>query len=184
ERRAAIAAATDACRATMDAFAAAGLPCDVVTGAGTGTFEFEAASGVYTELQCGSYAFMDADYGRNLDHDGRPIAAFEQALFVWSTVMSVPARDRAVCDAGLKAIAFDSGPPLVAGRDGIEYAGPSDEHGTLRVAATNKPPRLGEKIRLIPGHCDPTVNLHDWYVGIRDGRVEAVWPIAARGAMT
>ncbi|MGE0254061.1 MAG: DSD1 family PLP-dependent enzyme [Alphaproteobacteria bacterium] len=183
ERRAAIAAATDACRETMAAFAAAGLPCAVVTGAGTGTFEFEAASGVYTELQCGSYAFMDVDYGRNLDRSGQPVAAFEQALFVWSTVMSVPARDRAVCDAGLKAIAFDSGPPLVAGRDGLDYAGPSDEHGTLRVAPTNRPPVLGEKIRLVPGHCDPTVNLHDWLVGVRAGRVETVWPVTARGAM-
>jgi len=184
ERRAAIAAATAACEETKAAFAAAGLPCAVVTGAGTGSFEFEAASGVYTELQCGSYAFMDVDYGRNLDREGNPFRAFEQALFVYATVMSVPARDRAVCDAGLKAIAFDSGPPLLADREGIDYAGPSDEHGTLRVAETNRPLRLGEKIRLIPGHCDPTVNLHDWYVGIREGRVEAVWPIAARGAMT
>src|ERR1700736_5291401 len=73
--------------------------------------EFEAASGVYTELQCGSYIFMDADYGRNLDHDGEPTKAFEPSLFVWATVMSRPTEDRAIFGAGLKARAFESGPP-------------------------------------------------------------------------
>jgi hypothetical protein len=82
----------------------------VRTGAGTGTFEFESASGVYTELQCGSYIFMDADYGRNLDRDGAPTKAFEPSLFVWATVMGRPTEDRAIVDAGLKALAFDSGP--------------------------------------------------------------------------
>ena len=90
-----------------------GIDCPTITGAGTGSFEFEAASGVYTELQCGSYIFMDADYGRNRDRDGAPTKAFEPSLFVWATVMSRPAEDRAIVDAGLKALAFDSGPPLV-----------------------------------------------------------------------
>jgi hypothetical protein len=81
--------------------------------AGAGTFEFETASGVYTELQCGSYIFMDADCGRNLDRDGAPTKAFEPSLFIWATVMSRPTADRAIVDAGLKALAFDSGPPLV-----------------------------------------------------------------------
>ena len=72
----------------------------IVTGAGTGSFEFETASGVYTELQCGSYIFMDADYGRNRDHDGAPTKAFEPSLFVWATVMSRPAEDRDIVDAG------------------------------------------------------------------------------------
>jgi D-serine deaminase-like pyridoxal phosphate-dependent protein len=84
-----------------------------VTGAGTGSFEFEAASGIYIELQCGSYIFMDADYGWNRDRDGEQNKAFEPSLFVWATVMSRPAGDRAIVDAGLKALAFDSGPPLV-----------------------------------------------------------------------
>ena len=145
------------------------IPGPTVTGAGTGSFEFETASGVYTELQCGSYIFMDADYGRNLDHDGAPTKAFEPSLFVWATVMSRPTEDRAIVDAGLKALAFDSGPPLVC-----------DEHGRLAVAAATNRLGLGDKIRLIPGHCDPTVNLHDWYVCIRGGRVEPLWPITAR----
>jgi 3-hydroxy-D-aspartate aldolase len=86
-----------------------GIACPTVTGAGTGSFEFEAASGVYTELQCGSYIFMDADYGRNRDRDGEPTKAFEPSLFVWATVMSRPAEDRAIVDAGLRALAFDRG---------------------------------------------------------------------------
>ena len=98
---------------TRDLLGQHGIACDNITGAGTGTFEFEAGSGVYTELQCGSYIFMDADYGRNLDRDGAPIRAFEPSLFVWATVMSRPTDDRAIVDAGLKALAFDSGPPTV-----------------------------------------------------------------------
>jgi 3-hydroxy-D-aspartate aldolase len=73
-----------------------GIECPNVTGAGTGTFEFESASGVYSELQCCSYIFMDADYGRNLDRDGAPTKAFEPSLFVWATVMSRPTEDGAL----------------------------------------------------------------------------------------
>jgi 3-hydroxy-D-aspartate aldolase len=83
---------------TRDLLARDGIACPTVTGAGT--FEFESASGVYTELQCGSYIFMDADYGRNLDHDGAPTKAFEPSLFVWATVMNRPAEDHAIVDAG------------------------------------------------------------------------------------
>ena len=115
-------------------------------------------SGVYTELQCGSYIFMDADYGRNRDRDGAPTKAFEPSLFVWATVMSRPAEDRAIVDAGLKALAFDSGPPLVCDEPAATYERASDEHGRLAVAAGTNRLGLGDKIRLIPGHCDPTVN--------------------------
>jgi 3-hydroxy-D-aspartate aldolase len=106
--------------------------CPSATGAGTGSLEFEAASGLYTELQCGSYIFMDADFGKNRDHDGKPNKAFEPSLYVWATVMSRPAGDRAIVDACLKALAFDSGPEAAA------YERASDEHGRLAVsAATN-----------------------------------------------
>ncbi|MBS0325079.1 MAG: DSD1 family PLP-dependent enzyme, partial [Proteobacteria bacterium] len=98
-------------------------------------------------------------------------------------VMSVPARERAVVDAGLKAFSFDSGPPLVHGHRGVVYAKASDEHGVLDVAADAAPMTLGERVRLVPGHCDPTVNLYDFIVGVRAGRVESVWPIEARGAL-
>jgi D-serine deaminase-like pyridoxal phosphate-dependent protein len=108
-------------------------------GAGTGSFEFEAASGVYTELQCGSYIFMDADYGRNRDHDGAPPNAFEPSLFVWATVMSRPTDDRAIDDAGLKALAFDSGPPLVCD----EPAAPTSAPPTSTAASPYRPPPTG-----------------------------------------
>jgi D-serine deaminase-like pyridoxal phosphate-dependent protein len=104
-----------------------------ITDAGTGTFEFETASGVY-----GSYIFMDADYGRNLHRDGTRTKAFEPSLFVWATVMSRPADDRAIVDAGLKALAFDSGPPLTCGKLAATHDRASDEHGGLAVAGRNR----------------------------------------------
>jgi 3-hydroxy-D-aspartate aldolase len=183
ERREAIAGAADKAGRTRDLLARHGIECPVVTGAGTGTFEFETASGVYTELQCGSYIFMDADYGRNQDRDGGPTKAFEPSLFVWATVMSRPTEDRAIVDAGLKALAFDSGPPLVCDEPAATYERASDEHGRLGISGATNRLGLGDKIRLVPGHCDPTVNLYDWYVAIRDNRVEQLWPITARGAV-
>lgn len=182
ERRQAIASAVEKAAATRDLLSANGIACDNITGAGTGTFEFEAGSGVYTELQCGSYVFMDADYGRNLDRDGKMTDAFEHSLFVWATVMSRPNDERAIVDAGLKALAFDSGPPTVWDEPAATYERASDEHGRLAIGATNRL-KLGDKVRLVPGHCDPTVNLYDWYVGIRGDRVESVWSITARGAV-
>jgi D-serine deaminase-like pyridoxal phosphate-dependent protein len=183
ERRQAIAQAAEKAGSTRELLEKNGIPCPVVTGAGTGSFEFETASGVYTELQCGSYIFMDADYARNLDPDGAPTKAFEPSLFVWATVMSRPAEERAIVDAGLKALAFDSGPPLVWDEPAATYERASDEHGRLAVTTATNRLHIGDKIRLVPGHCDPTVNLYDWYVCIRKNRVEAIWPITARGAM-
>jgi len=187
ERKAAIGKATEITRQAVEMLAGAGLECRTVGGAGTGTFELEAASGVWNELQAGSYIFMDADYSRNRGEDGGPFETFEHALFVLSTVMSLPAAKRAVLDAGLKALAFDSGPPRLHGRAGLSYEGASDEHGKLSIGDANEKLALGDKLLLVPGHCDPTVNLHDWYVGVRgmgwEGAfVEAVWPVAARGA--
>ena len=95
---------------------------------------------------------------------------------------SRPAQERAIVDAGLKALAFDSGPPLVWDEPAATYERASDEHGRLAVASATNRLHVGDKIRLVPGHCDPTVNLYDWYVGIRHDRVEALWPITARGA--
>jgi D-serine deaminase-like pyridoxal phosphate-dependent protein len=179
ERRGAIAQAVEKAGRTRRLIEDEGLACDIVTGAGTGTFLYEGTSGVYDELQPGSYVFMDADYNRNR-WDGFP--AFAQSLYIYTTVMSAPAPERVVVDAGLKAHSFDSGLPEVVGWPGVEYARPSDEHGVLKVAPGAQAPRLGEKLRLVPGHCDPTVNLYDWLVCYRGERVEAVWPVSARGA--
>jgi D-serine deaminase-like pyridoxal phosphate-dependent protein len=141
----------------------------------------EVETGAWDEIQPGSYIFMDADYARN--EWAAPLPRFEHALFVLSTVMSRPAADRAVLDAGLKASSVDSGMPTVWQRAGLSYARASDEHGVVTIAPGAQAPALGDKLWLVPGHCDPTVNLYDWYVCVRGGRVEALWPISARGAV-
>ena len=183
-RRKAIEQATDLARESKALIEAAGIPCPRITGAGTGSFGFEAASGLYTELQCGSYVFMDADYNRNLDRSGNAAPEFEQSLYIWATIMSRPTADRAIVDAGLKAFSVDSGMPVLPDFPDVALARASDEHGRLDLKGDVEGLDIGEKIRLIPGHCDPTVNLHDWYVGIRRQRVECIWPVAARGALT
>ncbi len=180
-RRDAIARAVGQVQTTTRMLAAAGIPCDCVTGAGTGSYMFEAASAVYHELQAGSYIFMDADYARN-EWTESGIPQFEHSLFVWTTVMSAPAPDRAVVDAGLKASSVDSGMPRVADYSDVDYVKASDEHGVLQLKGATRF-SIGDKLKLIPGHCDPTVNLYDWYVCVRGGRVEALWPITARGAV-
>ncbi|HID67451.1 MAG TPA: DSD1 family PLP-dependent enzyme [Roseibacterium sp.] len=158
-----------------------GLECDIVGGGGTGSYYFETASKVYNELQCGSYAFMDADYGRILDENGKRIddGEWESALFILTTVMSHSKADKAIVDAGLKAQSVDSGLPTIYGRDDVEYLKCSDEHGV--VADPNGALKVNDKLHLVPGHCDPTCNVHDWYVGVRNGVVETVWPVSARG---
>ncbi|MBX7103337.1 MAG: DSD1 family PLP-dependent enzyme [Gemmataceae bacterium] len=180
DRRAAIEASVMLTRQTVGHLKAAGFNSPTVTGAGTGTYELELASGIYNELQAGSYVFMDVDYAKV---EGSP-HEFEHALFVLCQVMSRPTPDRAVVDAGLKAHSVDSGLPRVHGRPDIEFVGASDEHGTLKLRDPAAAPALGDLLRLIPGHCDPTVNLYDWYVCIRKNKVEALWPIIARGAIT
>jgi D-serine deaminase-like pyridoxal phosphate-dependent protein len=184
ERRTLIGAAIDGARRTVEQLRQQGLDCPIVGGAGTGSFQIEAASGVYTEMQAGSYVFMDADYARNMDEDGKPVSTFRHSLFVLSTVMSAPHVGLAVLDAGHKAATIDSGMPTVWNRPDVRYVSASDEHGKLEVASETAMPKLGEKLRLVPGHVDPTVDRYDWYVGVRAGRVECVWPVAARGAMT
>ncbi|MDX2204248.1 MAG: DSD1 family PLP-dependent enzyme [Hyphomicrobiaceae bacterium] len=186
ERCAAIDGAVAAVRATQAELAKLGLEARTIAGAGTGTFELETASGVYNELQPGSYVFMDADYARNRTADGAPVDTFEHALFVLATVMSAPAPERRILDAGHKALPVDSGMAVPWQLAGATYGRPSDEHGVLDVTACASPPARGHKVLLVPAHCDPTVNLHDWYVGMRGmaggGVVETVWPVAARGA--
>lgn len=186
ERQAAIARSAGLLRSTLRMLGQAGLAPPLVTGAGTGTFGNEAASGLWGELQAGSYLFMDADYLANEPAPGQPV--FEPALFVKSQVISVAAT-HAVCDAGHKSHAIDSGlpavlalpgqPPLAVGNGGDEHAilRPQGEGGSL--------PALGDAVWLIPGHCDPTVNLHERMLvvagGLAHGRVEAVVPVLGRG---
>ena len=158
-----------------------GLMCTIVSGAGTGTFQLEAASGIFTEIQAGTYCFMDAAYMALKTHDGKPAVPFYNALFVLSTIMSAARQGTVICDAGHKSSAIDSGLPKLYGIAGADYVCCNDEHGIIND--TNGILDLKDKIRLIPGHCDPTCNLHDYLIGIRNGIVETVWPITARGKL-
>jgi 3-hydroxy-D-aspartate aldolase len=188
ERARLIAAAHARVVETQRALAAIGLKAATITGAGTGSYQLEAASGLLTELQPGSYAFMDADYALNQGVDGAPGDGFAHALFVYATVMSTPTPERSIVDAGHKALSIDSGMPVPWQLPGAVYHRPSDEHGVLDVTACAARPTRGAKVLLVPGHCDPTVNLHDWYVGVRglatpDAHVACLWPVDARGAL-
>lgn len=168
EREAAIERARTAAESIRDA-----LGVRHVTGGGTGTYPLELGSGLWTEIQPGSYVLMDADYA--LNEEPPP---FRQALSVLARVISAHA-DRVVVDAGHKAVAVDSGEPTPPA--GLLVFGLSDEHTILLVDA-GQAPAFGSTVRLIPGHCDPTVNLHDWIVAIRGEVVEDVWLVEARGA--
>jgi len=179
QRKEKIQAAIDMVRESVEMLEAEGLECDIVGGGGTGTYYFEGNSSVYNELQCGSYAFMDADYQRVKDESGNYISEFENALFLYTSIMSHAKADKAICDAGLKAQSVDSGLPVVFGRDDVEYIKCSDEHGV--ISDPDGALKVNDKLKLVPGHCDPTCNVHDWYVGIRNGKVEKVWPVTARG---
>ena len=181
DRKAKIALAVAQVKDAVDTLKAEGIECDIVGGGGTGSYYFESTSGVYNELQCGSYAFMDADYGRILDKDGNRIdqGEWENALFILTSVMSHAKADKAIVDAGLKAQSVDSGLPVIFGRDDVKYVKCSDEHGV--VADPDGVLKVNDKLKLVPGHCDPTCNVHDWFVGVRGGKVEVVWPVSARG---
>ena len=188
ERHRAAEAAIILTRETVAALSAEGYSCDIVGGAGTGTFQAEAVSGVYNELQAGSYVFMDADYSQNKDATGQEDRSFQNALFVLTTVMSNPVPERVILDAGHKTCAIDSGPPLVYGLPGAITGSLSDEHTVLNLKNVKNRPKWGENVLLIPGHCDPTVNLHSHYICVRslhtpEATVEDIWPVAARGAL-
>jgi len=156
--------------AARDDVLARGLEVEILSTAGTGTCAFAAQLAEVTELQAGSYPFMDCDYGRV---EGLP---YESSLTVLASVVSRQRGDVAVVDAGWKAISTDAGMPVVKGRPELAYATKGDEHGGVQGARMTP----GERIELIPSHCDTTVNLYDEYVCMRHSVVEGVWPIAAR----
>jgi 3-hydroxy-D-aspartate aldolase len=171
-------------RATREALKAVGYDCLYIGGAGTGTFAIEGQSGIYNELQAGSYLFMDLDYAKLRGPSGAPVEEWQHSLFVLSTVMSRPEPTRAICDAGLKSVSIDSGPPALDGNARAEWVRGGDDHSGWLYADAGEAPAIGDKVRILPGHVDPTVNMHDWFVGVRDGKVETLWPILARGAVT
>jgi len=175
-----VAARIRACIAVLEA---AGLSVVTISGAGTGSAQFDAASGIYTELQAGSYAFMDADYAAN---QWPSDLQFEPSLSLLTTVMSVATPGRAVLDAGLKAMTTESGLPRVMHRAGLTVRQVNDEHTVLVVdgeASSGRRglPALGEKVHLMLPHVDPAFNLHDEIVTVRGGKVIGLWRIEARG---
>jgi 3-hydroxy-D-aspartate aldolase len=160
----------------------AGIAVDVVAGASTGTFDIDSDLAGLTELQSGSYCVMDLDYRRIGGRGGDAFDAFEMALTVATTVVSVPEPGRAIVDAGLKAFSTDKPfPPEAVERPGVEYGFAGDEHGRLALRDPDRALRLGERIEFFPPHCDPTFNLYDRVHAVRGPKVEAVWDIAARG---
>ena len=179
QRRAAVDAAVARLRGVVDLLASAGFACPTITGGGTGTYALEAASGLYTEVQPGSYVLMDLDYAANRVEAGEtPLA---HALTVLCTVISTSA-GRAVLDGGLKAFSVDQGLPRML-LPGWTVRSLSDEHAVIERGEGAAALAVGDKVQLVPGHCDPTVNLHDWILACRQARVEAAWPVAARGAL-
>lgn len=159
----------------VEALRAEGEAIDVVTTGGTGTAEFCAAHEVVTEVQPGSFVFMDGDY---LDTGGVP---YEPALSALATVISRPAPDRAVVDAGLKTLSIDSGDARLLDAPGWSYSHAGDEHGVLTPAGDPCELHVGDRVSLLPSHIDTTVNLHDVLHVHRGGEIVATWPIAARG---
>lgn len=182
-RRAAIAERTDYLRTVLDALQSAGHAVAHVTGGGTGSFAIDAELGVLTELQCGSYVFLDREY-QDCELGGPGVPVFEPALFVDATVISANHTGQVTLDAGLKALATDAGLPRVAsGAGDVAYAFMGDEHGALLGPQASLPP-LGGRVSLLTPHCDPTVNLYDAYQVFEGDAVIATWPVTARGRST
>lgn len=180
DRRAAIEDRTAYLQTVIDALRAAGHAPEVVTGGGTGTHRIDAELGVLTELQTGSYVFMDKQYN-DCDLDGANSKPFETALFVDAHVISANSSSMATIDAGFKALSTDGGLPVVAdgAPAGAMFVFMGDEHGAL--IAPDHAFHIGDHISLAVPHCDPTVNLYDAYHLVRDGVLVDIWPVSARG---
>jgi D-serine deaminase-like pyridoxal phosphate-dependent protein len=167
---------------TAELIREAGIPCDYLTGGGTGTSVIDAAAGGLTELQPGGYLFMDARY-RDIQWDDGNKVPFEQTLTVLASVISKPADNRCILDMGLKAVSSDGGPPVPVDVPGATFKFAGEEHGELSWEDGDCPLGLGDKVRFMPTHCDTTVNLHDRFIVTREETVTEVWDIAARGRL-
>ncbi len=184
DRHAAIVERTDYLRTVLSALAKAGHKSVRVTGGGTGTFAIDAELGTMTELQVGSYIFLDRQYD-DCDLAGGGAPTFECSLSVDATVISANAAQLVTIDAGFKAFSSDAGPPTIleGAGEGAFYAFMGDEHGAV-VVPGGPLPELGERLTLLTPHCDPTVNLYDEYHVAMRGRIVAIWPVSARGCST
>jgi 3-hydroxy-D-aspartate aldolase len=169
-------------RPYLDALSAEGLPPEVVTGGGTGTHLLDLEEGPFTEIQPGSYLFLDKQYGA-IELAPGGTAPFRTSLTVATRVISANQADLVVLDAGFKAMATDAGPALGAGGAAADatYQFMGDEHGGLRFGAGATRPSVGDLVILVAPHCDPTVNLHEWVHVMHNGRLVDIWPVDARG---
>lgn len=160
----------------------AGLRVDILTTGGTGTYNIDTEVPEVTEIQPGSYIFMDAQYSGIGGANSERFDDFGTALSVYATVISRPSKGRAITDAGNKALSTDAGPPLLKGLAGARYLpGGGDEHGVLAIEGADVALGVGDKVEFIPSHCDTTVNLFNVFYAVRSGIVEAIWPIEGRG---
>jgi D-serine deaminase-like pyridoxal phosphate-dependent protein len=159
-----------------------GLAPEILTGGGTGTFDLDPDARVLTELQAGSYIFMDRQYNDVWRKAGAAVP-FETALFVQTTVISANRPGLATTDAGLKAFATDAGAPAIqlGAPPGACYFFFGDEQGGVRYPSGVDPLKVGDILRCTVPHCDPTVNLYDVYHAVRGDTLEAIWPIQGRG---
>jgi D-serine deaminase-like pyridoxal phosphate-dependent protein len=183
ERRRASLEAMASLRTVRDALVDAGFPCEIVTGAGTGTHDIDAEAGLFTDLQVGSYIFMDADYDRVALTRDAP--RFRNSLFVATQIVSARHRDFVTTDAGSKCFALDGPKPVIArgAPEGALYAMSGDQFGRVSVADAKARLPLGTRLEVIVPHCDPNVNLYDAYHCVRGDVLEAIWAIEARGAV-
>lgn len=165
-----------------DAMAAVVGPLQIVTGGGTGTFDIDPEARVFTDMQVGSYVFMDVEYNAVNRKDGTS-GPFKTSLFVQTTVISANVAERATTDGGFKAFAMDGPRPLIhdGAPAGTDYEFLGDEHGCLVYAAASNGSRVGDIVNCVTPHCDPTVNLYDYYHCVRGDTLVDIWPIQGRG---
>ena len=178
EKSAAIRAALGQLTETAALVRRAGLPCDIVSCGGTGSYLFAVGQPGITEIQAGGAIFMDAFYRMRCQ-----VPDLQYVLTLLVTIVSRPTPNRAIIDTGRKSLSMELAMPLVAGRDDIRVVSLSAEHGTLELGATARDLRIGDRLELVPGYADLTTVFHDELYGFRDGRLEVVWPIEARGKL-
>jgi D-serine deaminase-like pyridoxal phosphate-dependent protein len=183
ERRAAAVKAVESLRALSALLSAEGIACPVISGSGTGAHAYD-MGGPYTELQVGSYVFMDADYGRVRQDDGSPLP-FAPALYVLATVVSANRDDQVTVDAGTKALAVNGPAPahFIGLPAGASYSFSGDEHGAIKLPPGSPRPAIGARVLIGATHCDPTVNLHAAYYAVDAEGAVTVMPIIGRYAM-
>lgn len=179
EKRSRIHAALELLAQTARALEHRGLPCPIVSAGGTGSYRYTIECPAVTELQAGGLIFMDAFYRHTCQ-----VEEFQHALTLVTTIVSRPAADRAIVDAGRKSQHAELHSPRVVGRDDVHFERLSAEHGQFRLDATARELRVGDRLELIPGYSDFTTVLHDVFYGFRNGHLECIWPLAARGRLT